>query len=241
MSNADELLNLYNEIDHFLRREGKKDKDADHAFLILELSTVNPTVARNQQLLRAVAQVRNNLVHNPIPSVAQPLVDPNPRLVEMYRDVRDTLLNPPKALSIAIPGQDIYTTTLSAKLSAVMQAMDDHVFTHVPVLDNDDRMIGVFSENSLLSYLADNGEGIITKDMKIEDIREFLPLKAHRGESFVFVSRNTPLSKIYEIFNEAIQVRQRIGMVFVTQNGRESEKLLGIITAWDLASPEFQF
>ena len=236
---AEALLDLYNEVDHFLRKECKKDKHADHGYLIQELALTNPVVARNQQLMRSVAQIRNSLVHNPIPSVAQPLLQPHPQLVETYRKLRDALMNPLKAMSIAIPSQQLFTTTLDANLGKVMKKMDENIFTHVPVIEND-KMIGVFSENTLLSYLAENGEGIITKDMKIGDLKDFLPLKAHNGESFVFVARGTPLSEIYQIFNDAIQVRRRIGMVFITQSGKENEKLLGIITAWDLASPEFQ-
>jgi CBS domain-containing protein len=236
---ADTLLDLYNEVDHWLRKECKRDKHADHSFLIQELAGSNPTVARNQQLMRAVAQIRNSLVHNPIPSVAQPLIEPHPQLVASYRQLRDALMNPLKALSIAVPRQQLYTTTMDANLGEVMKAMDENIFTHVPIIEND-KMIGIFSENTLLSYLAETGEGIITKDMKIGDLKKFLPLSAHRGESFVFAGRNTPLSEIYKIFNDAIQVRRRIGMIFITQSGKENEKLLGIITAWDLASPDFQ-
>jgi CBS domain-containing protein len=234
---SDELLGLYNEVDHFLRTACKSDKFVEHGFLIQEISASNSVVARNQQLLRSVGQIRNNIVHNPIPKVAQPLVSPNPELVKAYRSVRDALLNPPGALNIAIPRQQIFTSTLDAPLAEILQAMSQNIFTHVPIMEGD-KMIGVFSENTLLSYLAETGETIITNDMTMRDFEQWLPLESHRGEHFVFLPRKTPLSKVYEVFNEAIKVRRRIGMIFITQNGKDSEKLLGIITAWDLANPE---
>ena len=236
---ANALLDLYNEIDHFLRKECKRDKYADHTILIQELAASNPVVARNQQLMRTVAQIRNSLVHNPIPSVAQPLLEPHAKLVEAYKDVRDALTNPLKALSIAVPGQQLYTTSLDSNLGEVMKEMDRNIYTHVPVIE-DEKMIGIFSENTLLSYLAESGEAIVTKDMKVGELKDFLPLDSHTGESFVFIPRNAPLGDIYKIFNDAIQTKQRIGMVFITHSGKSDEKLLGIITAWDLASPEFQ-
>ncbi|HVV66751.1 MAG TPA: CBS domain-containing protein [Candidatus Saccharimonadales bacterium] len=236
---AEELLSLYNEVDHFLRKEYKQDKFADHSFLIQEVSAKNPVVARNQQLMRAVAQIRNSLVHNPIPSVAQPIVEPHLGLVKAYRNIHNALMKPLTALSIAVPAGQLYTTTPDANLAEVMKVMNDNIFTHVPVIEND-KMVGVFSENAILSYLAENGESIITKDMKIRDMEKFLPLSAHNGESFEFVARGATLSEVYEIFNDAIQVRRRIGMIFITHNGKADEKLLGIITAWDLASPDFR-
>jgi CBS domain-containing protein len=233
----EELLQLYNEVDHYLRQNYKQDRYADHSFLIQEMASKNRVVVRHQQVMRAVAQIRNSLVHNPIPSIAQPISSPNPELVKTYRAVRDALLNPKTALSIAVPGSKIYSATLDDKLLDVMKVMDKNIFTHVPIIKND-KMIGIFSENALLSYLVDSGETIITKDMKISDLREFLPLSAHRGEIFAFLPRRAPLSEVYEAFNKAIKVHDRIGMLFITEHGRVEEKPLGIITAWDLATPE---
>lgn len=101
-------------------------------------------------------------------------------------------------------------------------------------------MIGIFSENTLLGYLADNVEAIILDDMKIADFKKYLPLGSHRSEAFEFLPRSAELSSVYGVFNQAIKAHRRIGMLFVTQNGKPSEQLLGIITAWDLASPEFE-
>jgi CBS domain-containing protein len=235
---VEELLRLYNEVDSFLRGQYRRDKYADHSFLLQELAQTNPTVARNQQLLRAVAQLRNVIVHNPIPSSSNPIAQPTAALIERYQAVRDTLLRPHTALSIAVPRQKIFTSTKSAKLIDVIKTMAKNIFTHVPILENDE-MIGVFSENSLLSYLASNGEAIITHDMTIDDLADFLSLSSHRGEMFAFLPRHATLGEVYDIFNKAIKKRQRVGMVFITEHGFETEKPLGIITAWDLASPDF--
>ncbi len=233
----EELIGLYNEIDHFLRQQYKQDKYADHSFLIQELASSNPTIARYQQILRAVAQIRNSIIHNPVPRIAQPIVNPHPNLVASYRTIRDALLNPATSLSIAVPAPKIYTSTLEANLFEVMQAMHKNTFTHVPII-TENKMIGVFSENVLLSYLVDAGEAVITNDMKMGDLKKYLPLSAQRGESFEFLSRKSSLGEVYKIFNEAIKIKKRIGMVFITEHGKTDEKLLGIITAWDLASPE---
>lgn len=234
-----ELIRLYNEVDSFLRSQYKQDKYADHSFLIQQVASTNPTVAKNQNVMRAVAQLRNSLVHNPVSIVADPIAMPHEGLVKRYREIRDSLLNPRTALSIAVPASKIYTSTLEANLAEVMKVMDKNIFTHVPII-KEDKMVGVFSENSLLSYLAENGEAIITKDMTIADFYKYLPLSSHRGEAFEFLARRASLSEVYDIFNKAIQVHRRIGMVFITEHGRETEKPLGIITAWDLANPDFE-
>lgn len=234
-----QLIQLYNEVDAFLRQQYKHDRYADHSFLIQELAGSNRVVARHQQEMRAVAQLRNSLVHNPFGASAQPIAQPHPVVVKRYTDIHDALLNPHSALSIAILAQQIYTTRLDSKLSDVLVAMDKNIYTHVPVI-KDDKMIGIFSENTLLSYLAESGEVIITDDMTIADFAEYIPLKSHRSESFAFLPRTASLNQVFEVFNKAIHKHIRIGLLIITEHGDENERPLGIITAWDLASPEFE-
>lgn len=235
-STDQQLLSLYNEIDAFMRQQYKQDKYADHSFLIQQLSSSNRVIARHQQDMRAIAQLRNSLVHNPFPS-AQPIANPHPDVVKQYQQIRNALLQPHTALGIAIPASKIYTVSPDANLNEVLKTMDKNTYTHVPVIE-DQKMVGLLSENTLLSYLAEEGETIITNTMKVGDLKEYLPLEAHRSECFKFLPRNAPLSQVFAVFNTAILKRERIGMVFITEHGKQNEKPLGIITAWDLASPE---
>lgn len=236
---SQKLIQVYNEMDAFMRQEYGQDKYADHAFLIRELATKNRVIARHQQEMMAIAQLRNSLVHSPFAHLKGPIAQPNPEVIERYIGIRDAILHPRDALSIAIPVQKIYTATPESNLILVLRTMNEHVYTHVPIMD-EDKLVGIFSENTLLSYLADREEAIITKDMTIGDFSVHTPLYAHSSEMFAFVARKARLGQIFEIFNIAIHKHQRIGMVFITETGKETEKPLGIITAWDLASPDFE-
>ena len=40
------------------------------------------------------------------------------------------------------------------------------------------------------------------------------------------------------MFSDANKHGERIGLIFVTHSGRATEKVLGIITAWDLVDSE---
>lgn len=61
-------------------------------------------------------------------------------------------------------------------------------------------------------------------------------MNKHASESFRFVPRNITLAKVAEMFTDVMRKADRIGMVFITQNGRDTEKILSIITAWDIAA-----
>ncbi len=237
-SATDELLAIYNEIDAFLRSQPASDRHADHSFLLQQVTRTNAVIARHEAELRAIAQLRNTIVHNPMSDTVSPIATPHVELVKRYRQIRDHLLKPQTALSIAVPGSKLYTATLLSPLHQTIKDMSEHIYTHVPILEGD-RMIGIFSENSILNYLADNDEVIILKDMTMNDFKPYLPMESHRGEHFAFLPRQASLAEVYDVFNRAIKVHQRIGMVFITEHGQATEKPLGIITAWDLATPLF--
>ena len=233
-----EITKIYNEIDAFLRKETRSDKNADHVYLIQEVSRNNKLVAKHQQDLRSFAQLRNIFVHNPFNAFADPIATPNAEIVKHYAKIRDSLINPPKALSIAIPAQKIFTANLQSNLVDVLEIMEKNIFTHVPIIE-DGAMVGILSESVIVSYIATNKDSIITKDMLVSDLGNYTEFENIKSETFSFVARDALLADIYDLFNQAIKKHQRIGMVFITQHGKKEEKPLGIITAWDLASPDF--
>ncbi len=235
----EELVGIYNEIDAHLRRSLKQPATTPHKFLITQASRTNAVVARSSEELKIFADLRNMIIHNPYRARIQPFLSPSYRAIERYQAIKQAILNPPSAMTIAVPASKIYTAKLETSLNRVLRDMNQHIFTHVPII-KDNQMIGIFSENVLLSYLADNPDTIILKDMTITDFAAYTPLKAHRGEHFEFLARHASLAEVYEIFNQAIKVKKRVGMVFVTEHGKNTEKPLGIITAWDLASPDFE-
>ena len=188
----------------------------------------------NYKDLKLFSELRNILIHNPYPDKANPLIIPHDYILGKYEEIRNAVLHPKKALDIAIKPQLIYKTTLSANALDVMQEMDDKTYTHVPVMDGD-MMIGVFSENTILAYLVHHKDAIIMKDTKVSEFSEFIGLDKHKSEYFEFVSRDTLLSDVEVLFQKGLKERKRVAVVYITEHGKRDEKLLGMITAWDVA------
>lgn len=175
------------------------------------------------------------LAHNPYKKDADPLLYPHAYIIKRYAQIVDSILHPPKALSVAIPASKIFTATLDTSIQELMRIMIRKNYTHVPII-KDDMMIGIFSENTLLSYLVANQEGIILKDATVADFREFIKIENHINEFFEFVPRNTLMSEVEEIFHKGMMDKKRIAVVYITESGKNTEKILGMITPWDLTA-----
>ena len=131
--------------------------------------------------------------------------------------------------------QSVLSAGMEDYVRPVLCEMAEKSYTHVPILE-DGVVRGVFSENTLLSYLY--GEEIVCIDDKTTflPLAALLPMDAHASESFRFVPRTMTLAEVAELFTAAMRRADRIGMVFITHSGKPSEKVLGIITAWDVAA-----
>ena len=119
-----------------------------------------------------------------------------------------------------------------------MKIMKEKVYTHVPIMGNG-KVIGVFSDNTLSVYILEEGIIEVNKDMTFKHIERLLQVNVHLTEAFKFLPYNMDIYSLEEEFHKALQKEERIGMVFLTQNGKENEKLLGIITPWDLIGSEY--
>ncbi len=234
---SEKFLQIYNELDDYMRKQLKAEIYIDHSTLLRQMADRNRIFSDFYKDLKMFADMRNLLVHNPYKGNADPLLAPHEYIVNKYEDIKNQVLHPKKALSIAIPANLIYTTTLETNALKVMQTMNEKVYTHVPVLDGK-KMIGVFSENTILSYLSDHKEALILKDMKIKEFEDFIPLDKHLSENFEFVGRHTLLIEVEELFRKNLVNRRRIGMVFITNSGKKDEELLGLLTSWDIAGKE---
>ncbi len=231
---SEKFLQIYNELDDYMRKQLKIEQYVDHGMLLRQMADKNRVFSEYYKDLKTFADMRNLLVHNPYKANADPILIPHEYIVNKYEEIKNQVLHPKKAMSIAIPIRLIYTTTLEDSAMEVMQTMNDKVYTHVPVIENN-KMVGVFSENTILSYLIHHKDAIIMKDTKIEEFKDFIFIDKHTSEHFIFVPKDTLLIEVEEIFHKGLVNKKRIAVVYITENGKPEEGLLGMLTAWDIA------
>ena len=236
--NSERFLTTYNELDKYMRKYLKENERIPHSELIRKMTKVSRIFIKHEYELRQYADLRNSIVHNPDKGYADPIAEPHDYIVSQYENIKNKVLNPPVALDhIAIKANNIFTTTLNSNALNVMKQMNENTFTHVPVIE-DGKIIGVFSEDTIFSYITKDQGAIIDECLLIKDFADFLPFSNHQSEYYEFVPKNTLVIDIEEIFRNGIKDKKRISVIFVTEKGRQNEKLLGLITVWDLAGYE---
>ena len=148
------------------------------------------------------------------------------------KEIISLLENPPLVTSRYI--SEMFVVDLEEKLENLIKTMNEKKISHVPVLDKDKKLVGVFSENTIFSKLSEDEIIEIGKEYKVKDYEKYIKLENHSSEYFDFIKRNEELASAQNLFNKSIKKDKKLVMLFVTENGKKTEKILGIITPWDL-------
>ena len=229
-TNTDIFLNKYRQLEDAIRNTYGDELYDKSPIIFLEN---HPEYRSCKNELDYCREIRNLLTHSPKVN-GNYIVQPSDDMIKLLENTIQKVNHPPRAHQIMVPSARILCKTMYDLVLPAMIEMNKKTYTHIPILENN-VVVGVFSENTLLSYVINDENIDIDMKMKFSDIAKYLPVESHKAESFRFVSSNAFVSDIKAAFEEALCKTDRIGMIFVTQNGKETEKLLGIITAWDVA------
>jgi predicted transcriptional regulator len=236
-----EFIDTYNQlIDWFKTKIDRFDHRTAPYPAGIEYVTRNKLLSPNKiRRLDDYRTLRNAIVHSTSPKGGKGgfIAEPTESAVKEFKSLVNELLNPPNLMNVAVKRPEIYSTTFDARAIDVMQEMNRKSYSHVPVL-SDNKVLGVFSENTVFSFIA-TVDDVIHKDTRIEEFSAHLPIDKHLSEAFAFVSQRTPINEVCQIFSQARERGVRIGAVFITLSGQSDEPLQGMITAWDLAGADY--
>ncbi|MHB9307459.1 CBS domain-containing protein [Fusobacterium polymorphum] len=206
-----------------------KVKDEEGAFYILSNQKEYKKFEKDINLIR---KIRNLLSHGECKVEGKVAIEINENIIEKLKEIISLLENPPLVTSRYI--SEMFVVDLEEKLENLIKTMNEKKISHVPVLDKDKKLVGVFSENTIFSKLSDDEIIEIGKEYKVKDYEKYIKLENHSSEYFDFIKRNEELASAQNLFNKSIKKDKKLVMLFVTENGKKTEKILGIITPWDL-------
>lgn len=85
----------------------------------------------------------------------------------------------------------------------------------------------------LFNYLYENEIVEIDENTLFKDIKDFISFNNSK-EIIKFASRNRLYDDICLEFINEFKKGSKLSCVLVTENGKEEEKVIGILTAWDI-------
>lgn len=230
MNKTDEFLNRYRLLESTIENEFDLQQGTSAIGFILHRNEFSDV----RDELDFCREVRNLLTHNPKIGGSY-AVEPSDEMLALLDKVKERVSNPVRARDIYVPTGKLLWRKPEDSVLETLKLMRNNVYSRVPILQGG-RVIGLFSKNTLFSYIIDRGSVTVEKDLVFKDLMDYLPPERHNDETYRFIPEDMPLAKISDLFGKALKHSDKIGMLFVTKNGKPGEKLLGILTAWDVAA-----
>ena len=228
MDNNVAFEGLYNELEELLCV--KYHLDATASGVYVHETRVGGQISKNLKTLR---ELRNYIVHEKRPDLINAVIVTDEAL-QYLRKMIDSIRKPTRAIETSIPRDKILFASLSTPIKPLLQSMLDQNVSHVPVLNPDGTIFGVFSGAMMFVSVVSSDSMAIDGTTVMKIFEPWLPIQNHIGERYWFVARNAPIDDIIGLFGKTLKDGKKLKMLFVTENGKPTEKILGLITPWDI-------
>lgn len=225
----DRFLDLYKRLEDALE-EKYRETPRHYSSVIMEFIKDGES-APVREKLEVCRELRNLLTHSANLG-GEPVACPSNPMVDAMEEVLAFATRPPMALSFATRGEQLMKANLDQRVLRLMETMDKNGYSHIPVLENG-VFYGVFSAGSVFQYLLQNRGKGIGPNTTIRELKKQIDIREHK-ENYQFLPRNATYFQVREAFEIVHGKNKRVSAVFITENGRPGERLLGMLTPWDV-------
>jgi CBS domain-containing protein len=228
-TNAEIFIDKYKELEQIIRAEYnfESSESLDYAF------ENDFRLRKNKKDLLLLREIRNLLQHQE-KIKKKYIVEPLQEVIELEEKLIQNFKNKPKCIDYCIKLNDVCYKTINDKVADTIKEMKEKHYTHIPILENG-KVEYVFDENSVFNYLADEEIGI-DETFKFKDIKNYISLDNNTNEEYKFISKDYTVEKLKEDIEDFKKKGKRLDIAFITEKGKKEEKLLGLVTIWDIVN-----
>ena len=229
MVNSERFLSAFNRIHEHMRKELGEHHFISFIECLNRLRKKNYVVNRHYDELYVYNDLRNVIVHKKI-DANYVIAEPHLETVIGIEAIERELTKPEKVFPKF--QSEVKSFQIDETLDVVLTEVSRKGFSQFPVYD-DNNFMGLLTENGIANWLAHSVEDDIfsISETSIGDVF------AHEEsrDNYQFISKNISVYEAKEKFIYHLEKGAvKLDALLITENGKETEKLLGIITPWDI-------
>ncbi len=227
MNSANTFLATFTTIEKWLRKTANADRFATFHQLVDRVAATNRAVLRYRNDLKEYADLRNAIIHERTDSHV--IAEPNARAVADFERLCATLLVPPTVLPMF--QRRVETLTTKDTVGAAVTIMGRGSFSQLPIV-SDNTVEELLTAATVARWLASEvvNELVNPWETKIELALQYTEDQDH----YCFLTRTATLFDALSKFDEFVERGKGLDAVLVTNDGRRNQKLLGILTIYDV-------
>jgi predicted transcriptional regulator len=230
MEKVDAFLALYQKLDEYLRRNTDQGRNLSFAGRLDILAQKDRVLRRNSAILKDYGDLRNALEHQRSPGGGW-IAEPSEQALREFEQIVDAIVSPEKLIP-RFQKSDICTFSPQDSLVTALQHMREHDYSQVVV--QTEKGLSLLTVEGVARWVEEKAQDDIIS------VQEAIVADAWRYEqtgNVAVMSRNQTVYEAMDIFMQAIEQKMpRIYAVLITEHGKATGSLLGIVTPWDLLS-----
>ena len=229
MTTAEQLIAKWTAFEAALRHAFH---DYDKKDVVSFLKAHNITDIDVQQM-DTIRNIRNAIAHPCRTKDGKPFFFLKEDVISVLDEALHIVATLPKVANVEVPFEKVQICRLDDKIKEVVAQMIEQSHSNVPVLNDQNHVIGILSESVMLKLGLDMLSA--GRPKKIRDIMEYLGFgkNVRRPDEFHFVCKNDPIASLYRKCRDATRRNKRAEMFLVTKDGERKRELKGIVTIWD--------
>lgn len=226
--NAKEFIDLYNELDGFLKRKFKLQENVGFSSKVNRAKEERLITTKQKEYLLLVGNLRNAILHEDKHKFPEdPIAEPHPETVERLRQLKELIETPPTVDNLPKNQPTIFKA--SDLLLYCLQYMRQNDFSQVVVFA--DPTYALITREDIARWFEtqiDKKEIVVS----LEDVRLAEILSLDDKDDCKFLARTARLTELIDKFES--HGRTRVAAVLITNNGKATEKPLNIFTQYDI-------
>ncbi|RJF75648.1 CBS domain-containing protein [Deinococcus cavernae] len=222
------FLDAFTEVEKYLKnKHGRGDgRHEDFGSLLVRAEKTDRAIRMYSDDLRVFANLRNLLVHQRFQN--EYLAATNEGVTEQLEKIVRTLAQPPEVYSLF--RRDVTTVTAETQIGVALTVMAQLELSQMPVYENG-VFAGLLTSDTVARWLGANvKEELVVFDVPVRKVLSF----RETTEKHSFLARQATVFEAIEAFDVYAKKGERLSAILITHQGRDTEKLLGIITIYDL-------
>lgn len=228
MSLNEEFLKLYKQVEMYIdSKYPYTDSSIYEHIKKLEKSMVKKDIEK-ATIYDALRNMRNQLSHRNVGE----FIEVTQKSIDFLKKEIKEFVNPLNATDIMLPIDKVYYVYLSDNTIDVLDEIYKHGYDVLPVVNELDQVIGIFSLDVILKSIYSKKIGSISKESTLNDFKDLIGINDQLKERYDFVSDEATVEEIISIFNK--KESKKLKMLFVTKYGNSKNPIIGIITPHDV-------
>lgn len=229
MAGTGKFISLCKELEAAVKARYGSTSHGESAYVFLSRRAEFKPYAKELDLIR---EVRNLIQHKDVEVKGKEAIYVDEVLMDALREIISLVQHPETVGDVCT--REIVTATLTTPVREVVAQMLELSFSHIPVLDEQGKLLGIFSENTIFTRVAKEGMSALTEQDCVGDFQSYLDIRDHVHDSFDFVAENVETEQAANRFKHRDKRGRRLAMLVVTKHGDPNETVTGVLTPYDV-------